>query len=35
MMEVFEHVLREMDEAYLKFQRDQQERRLQQSRQKK
>ncbi len=36
MMGVFEHVLREMDEAYLKWQRDQQERRLaQQSRKKK
>lgn len=35
MIGVFEHVIREMDEAYLKFQRDQQERRIQQSRQKK
>ena len=35
MMGVFEHVIREMDEAYLRYQRDQQERRLQQSRRKK
>lgn len=36
MSRVFEHVIREMDEAYLKWNRDQQERRLaQQSRKKK
>ncbi len=35
MIGVFTHVLREMDEGYLKWQRNQQERRLAQSRKKK
>lgn len=35
MMGVFEHVLREMDECYLKWQREQQERRLAQAGKKK
>lgn len=35
MMDVFEHVLRELDETYLKWQRDQQARRIEQTRPKK
>lgn len=35
MMRVFEFVMRELDEAYLKFQRDEQQRRIEQTRPKK
>jgi hypothetical protein len=35
MMDVFEYVLRELDETYLKWQRDQQQRRIEQTRPKK
>jgi len=35
MLAVFEHVIRELDEAYLKWQRDEQERRIEQTRPKK
>lgn len=35
MMDVFEHVLRELDEAYLKWQRDRQKREIEQTRPKK
>jgi hypothetical protein len=35
MMEVFEFIVRELDEAYLKWQRDEQQRRTEQTRSKK
>ena len=35
MLTVFEHVMREMDECYLKYQRDEQQRRTERTRPKK